>query len=69
MYSHLPPARHVKGKEGSEVNRYEGLHSKLRVRLNRLIRQTHGYSKRLYMLVGSLAMAWLRDGLHQRQPV
>ena len=68
VYSHLPPARHVKGK-GSEVNRNEGLHSKLRVRLNRLVRRTHGYSKRLYMLVGSLAMVWLRDGLYQRQRV
>ena len=67
-YSHPPPARHVKGK-GSEVNRNEGLQSKLRVRLNRLVRRTHGYGKRLYMLVGSLAMVWLRDGLHQRQRV
>ena len=65
-YSVLPLIRHIKGK-GSEVNRNEGLHSKLRVRLNRLVRRTHGYSKRLYMLVGSLAMVWLRDGLYQRQ--
>ena len=56
-YSVLPLILHVKGK-GSEVNRNEGLHSKLRVRLNRLVRRTHGYSKRLYMLVGSLAMVW-----------
>ena len=67
-YSVLPLIRHIKGK-GSEVNRNEGLHSKLRVRLNRLVRQTHGYSKRLYMPVGSLAMVWLRDGLYQRQRV
>ena len=67
-YSHPPPARHVKGN-GSEVNRNEGLRAKLRVHLNRLVRRTHGYSKRLYMLVGSLAMAPLRDGLHQRQRV
>ena len=51
------------------MNRNEGLHSKLRVRLNRLVHRTHGYSKRLYMLVWSLAMAWLRDGLYQRQRV
>ena len=68
VYSRLPPARHVKGK-GSEVNRNEGCTRKLRVRLNRLVRWTHGYSKRLYMLVGSLARVWLRDGLHQRQRV
>ena len=68
VYSLLPPTRHVKGK-GSEVNRNEGLHAKLRVRLNRLVRRTHGYSKRLYMLIGSLAMVWLRDGLHQCQRV
>ena len=68
VYSHLPPARHVKRKE-REVNRNEGLHLKLRARLNRLVRRTHGYSKRLYMPVGSLAMAPLRDGLYQHQRV
>ena len=51
------------------MNRNEGLHSKLRVKLNRLVRRTRDYSKRLYMLVGSLAMAPLRDGLRQRQRV
>ena len=64
----LPPISHVRGK-GSEVNRNEGLRAKLGVRLNRLVRRTHGYGKRLYMLVGSLAMVWLRGGLHQRQRV
>ena len=68
VYSHPPPARHMKGK-GSEVNRSEGLRAKLRFRLNRLVRRTHGYSKRLYMLAGSLAMAPFREGLHQRQRV
>jgi len=62
------PARHVKGK-GSKVNRNEGLRAKLRARLNRLVRRTHGYSKRLYMLVGSIAMAPLRDGLYHCQLV
>ena len=51
------------------MNRNEGLHAKLRVRLNRLVRRTHGYSKRLYILIGSLAMVWLKDCLHQRQRV
>jgi len=32
-------------------------------------RRTHGYSERLYMPVGSLALAPLRDCLHQRQRV
>ena len=67
-YSLLHPASHAKGK-GSEVNRNEGLHSKLRVKMNRLVRRTHGYSKRLYMLIGSPAMAWRRDGLYQRRRV
>ena len=42
---------------------------KLRVKLNRLVRRTRGYSKRLYMLVGPLAMAPLMDGLYQCQRV
>ena len=67
-YSVLPLICSVKGK-GSEVNRNEVLHAKLRVRLNRLVRRTRGCGKRLCMLVGSLAMAPLRDGLYQRQRV
>ena len=67
-YSVPPLILHVKG-EGSEVNRNEGPHSKLMVKLNRLVRRTHGCSKRLYMPVGALAMAPLRDGLHQCQRV
>ena len=67
-YSLPLSVRHVKGK-GSDVNRKEGMHSKLKVKLNRLVRRTHGYSNRLYMPVGSLAMAPLRDGLCQRQRV
>ena len=50
-YSLPPPVPRVNGKE-SEVNRNEGLHSKLRARLNRLVRRTHGYSKRQCMLIG-----------------
>ena len=46
-YSVPPLILHVKGK-GSEVNRNEGLHLKLRARLNRLVRRTRGCGKRLY---------------------
>ncbi len=58
----LPSERHVAGKGGA-VNRNEGLHSKLRGKLNRLIRRTKGYSKSLSMLSLSLAMVWVREGL------
>ena len=58
----LPAERHARGK-GGEVNRNEGLHTKLRTRLNRLGRSTSGYTKKLEMLAGSLAMVWLREGL------
>ena len=51
------------------MNRNEELRAKLRARQNRLVRLTHGYSKRLCMLVGFLAMAPLRDGLRQRRLV
>ena len=61
-YGLLDPDSHVVGK-GSEVNRNEGLHSVLRGKLNRLVRSTKGYSKSVEMLVGSLAMVWLREGL------
>ena len=64
-YSIPPLILRIKEK-GSEANRNEVLHSKLRVKLNRLVRRTHGCGKRLYMLVRSLAMARLRDGLYQR---
>ena len=52
-YSHPPPARHVKGK-GSEVNRNAGLRAKLRVRLNRLVRRTHGYASGCTCWLGRL---------------
>ena len=58
----LPSARHVAGKGGA-VNRNEGLHSKLRGKLNRLVRRTKGYSKSLSMLTMSLAIVWVREGL------
>ena len=62
VYGHLPAKCHERGK-GSEVNRNEGLHTKLRTRLNRLGRATSGYSKKLEMLANSLALVWLREGL------
>ena len=62
VYEWLESGSHVVGK-GSEVNRNEGLHSVLRGKLNRLVRRTKGYSKSMEMLVGSLAMVWLREGL------
>ena len=58
----LPPGRHVEGKGGA-VNRNEGLHSKLRGKLNRLVRRTKGYGKSLTMLTLSLAVVWGREGL------
>ncbi len=60
----LPPERHTVGK-GGPVNRNEGLHSRLRGRLNRLMRQTKGYSKDGAMLAGSVALVCLRLGLMQ----
>ena len=43
-----------------EANRNEGLHSVLMGKLNRLARRTKGYRKSVEMLIGSLAMLWLR---------
>ncbi len=62
--SWLPPARHRAGK-GGPVNWNEGLHSRLRGKLNRLMRQTKGYSKSTAMLAGSVALVCLRLGLMQ----
>ena len=42
--SWLPPDRHVVGKRGA-VNRNEGWHSWLRSQLNRLVRDTKGYTR------------------------
>ena len=62
VYGWLPASRHVVGK-GGEVNRNEGLHSRLRDRINRLHRKTKGYSKSLAMLSGSIALVCLKLGL------
>ncbi len=60
VYKWLSANRHKVGK-GSEVNRNEGLHSVLRGKLNRLVRETKGYSKRVEMLDYSLALVfWKR---------
>ncbi len=42
--------------KGSEVNRNEGLHSRLRDGLNRLHRQTKRYRKSMAMLSDSIAL-------------
>ncbi len=59
----LPSERHV-AEKGEAVNRNEGLRSKLRGKLNRLVRRTKGYSKSLTILTLSLAMVWVREGLN-----
>ena len=56
VYDWLPAERHIVGK-GGEVNRNEGLHSRLRDKLNRLHRRTKGYSKSKTMLRDSIALA------------
>ena len=47
---------HVIGKGGA-VNRNEWLHSKLRSKLNRLVRRTKGYTESVDMLKHLLAIA------------
>ena len=59
----LPRDRHAIGKGGA-VNWNEGLHSKLRSKLNRLVRRTKGYTKSVEMLNHLLAIA-LEDCLNQ----
>ena len=58
-YGWLPANKHEVGK-GGEVNRNEGLHSRLRDKLNRLHRRTKGYSKSITMLSDSIALVCLR---------
>ena len=53
--SWLPPDRHVVEKGGA-VNWNEGWHSWLRSQLNRLARDTKGYTKSAPMLAYSLAL-------------
>ena len=61
VYNWLPTNRH-EARKGREANRNEGLHSVLRGKLNRLVRKTKGYTKVKEMLIGSLALLWLRQG-------
>ena len=63
MYEWLPRDGHVIGKGGA-VNWNEGLHSKLRSKLNRLVRRTKGYTKSVEMLKHLLAIA-LAECLNQ----
>ena len=49
VYEWLPRDRHVIGKGGA-VNRNDGMHFKLRSKLNGLVRRTKGYTKRVQML-------------------
>ena len=44
--------------KGGAVNRNEGLHSKLRSKLNRLARRTKGYAKSVEMLKRLLAIVF-----------
>ena len=62
VYDWLPADRHEVGKGGA-VNRNEGLHSRLRDRMNRLHRKTKGYSKSVAMLSDSIALVCLKLGL------
>ena len=57
VYEWLPRDRHVIGKGGA-VNWNEGLHSKLRSKLNRLVRRTKGYTKSVDMLNHLLAIVF-----------
>ena len=63
VYEWLPGDRHVIGKGGA-VNRNEGLHSKLRSKLNRLVRRIKGYTKSVNTLKHLLAIA-LEERLNQ----
>ena len=57
VYEWLPRDRHAIGKGGA-VNWNEGLHSKLRSKLNRLVRRTKGYTKSVEMLKHLLAVVF-----------
>ena len=60
VYNWLLPDRHV-ARQGREANRNEGLPSVLRGKLNRLARPTEGYTKKVEMTSGSLALLWLQQ--------
>ena len=59
MYEWLPRNKHVHVIcKGGVVNWNEGLYSKLRGKLNRLVRCTKGYTKSVEMLKHLLAIAF-----------
>ena len=69
----LPPERHVVGKggavnRGGAVNWNEGLDSGRREKLNRLVHQAKGYTKKVEMPVYSLAPVcwrqWRKSNIH-----
>ena len=57
VYEWLPRDRHAIGKGGA-VNRMSGWRSKLRSKLNRLVRRTKGYTKSVEMLKHLLAIVF-----------
>ncbi len=57
VYEWLPRGRRAIGTGGA-VNRNEGLHSKLRSKLNRLVRRTKGYTKSVERLKHLLAIVF-----------
>ena len=63
VYGWLPRDRHVIGKGGA-ANWNEGLHSKLRSKLNKLVRRTKVHTKSVDMLKHLLAIA-LENCLNQ----
>ncbi len=60
-YGWLPTGSREAGK-GSEVSRNDGMRSASKGKPNGLGRSVEAYSKSAETLVGSLAMAWLREG-------
>ena len=57
VYEWLPRDMHIVGKGGA-ANWNAGLHSKLRSKLNRLVRRTKGYTKSVEMLNHLLAIVF-----------
>ena len=57
VYKWLPRDMHIVGKGGA-ANWNDGLHSKLRSKLNRLVRRAKGYTKRVAMLKHLLAIVF-----------
>ena len=60
----LPAVGSPRKGEGGDMNRNEGLRSKLKVKLNRLVRRTHGCSATVHAGRVACDGAALRDGLY-----